>query len=360
MTEDKLIAVSTFCSWTSYGSMLQAYAMKRTLETLGFKSYILIDRVVATPEMKCRIPRTLNIKAVVQGILNHRLLQEINRQYQKSNQFLKDNIDIIYYNSYQEMELNYLNADFYLVGSDQVFNPDNLSPGLFFDCVQDKSKLVTYACSMGSTRVRPERENLLKKRLSGFEKISLREEDNISVLKKYNPSAIYSVHIDPTLLLSASQWREKEKAYPIKGDYILLYPLYWDDSFNLKMKKLKAKTGLKIVGVFSSGYNRVFCDEKHYDVGVDEFLWLVDHAKAVVTSSFHGAVFSMIFGKKTCIVKNPNMPSRLEELSKRFGFASCDIVDVMSMREGSDNVQQIIGEEQKRSMAYLREVLHVK
>lgn len=360
MKEEKLIAVSTFCSWTSYGSMLQAYAMKRTLETIGYKSYILIDRSVATPEMKCRIPRTFNIKALAQGFLNHQLLHDVSRQYQKSNDFLRNNIDIIYYNGYQEMALNYLKADYYLVGSDQVFNPDNLSPGLFFECVEDKSKLVTYACSMGTTNVRPEREALLTQRINSFKNISLREEDNVSVLKKYNPLAHYSVHVDPTLLLSASQWREKEKEYPVDGKYILLYPLYWDQSLNEKINKLKKKTGLKIVGVFSSGFNRIYCDEKHYDVGVDEFLWLVDHAEAVITSSFHGAVFSIILGKKVCIVKNPNMPSRLQALEKRFGITNCDIADVMSQTVNAHNVWQIIGEEQKNSLAYLREVLHVE
>jgi hypothetical protein len=71
--------------------------------------------------------------------------------------------------------------------------------------------------------------------------------------------------------------------------------LYWDKSLNKQIKKLKKDSGYKVIGVFTSGFNRVCCDIKLRDVGVDEFLWLVDNAEAVITSSFHGAVFSTIF-----------------------------------------------------------------
>ena len=360
MQAEKLVAVSTFCSWASYGSMLQAYALKQMLKQTGYDSYILIDRAVITPQMKHKIPRSLNPLALVRGFLNRRLLPALTQQYLKNNQFMRDNIDIIYYNSYQELALNYLPARYYLAGSDQVFNPGNPQPGFYFDYIPDKSKLLTYACSMGNTHVPPEREAVYAQRLCNFRRISVREADNIPVLKKYNPDATYQTNIDPTLLLTAEQWREKEKAYPIEEKYILLYPLYWDESLNKQIKRLKKETGLKVIGVFTSGFNRIACDEKLYDVGVDQFLWLVDHAEAVITSSFHGAVFSTIFEKNVCLVTDPVRPSRLDNLANMLAIEKCGITEVLSQNTDYAKAREVIAKEREKSMAYLEEILNGK
>lgn len=356
---DKSIGITTFCNWTSYGSMLQAYALKKTLEKIGCKSYILIDRIVQTPETKCRIKITKNVKAILNSFLAHRLESKITIQYKKSNKFIRDNIDIIYYNNYADLELNYWKADYYLAGSDQVFNPHNLGPGLFLDYVPDKQKLLTYACSMGSTKVDPQNADKFSRLVSNFTRISVREEDNIEVLTKYNPNAEYCVHIDPTFLLDAEEWRKKEKKYNVHGKYILLYPLFWDKKLNGELKKLKKKFGIKIIGVFS-GVNKVFCDEALYDVGVDEFLWLVDHAEAVITSSFHGAAFATVFEKKLCIVTNPDMPSRLDNLKKKLGLKDCNISNVLSENADYTFAKSVIREEQVRSIQYLEEVINGK
>ena len=249
MDTKKTVAVSTFCSWASYGSMLQAYALKQTLKNVGYNSYILIDRPVITPQMRCRIPRTMNPISLLRGCVNRYFLPMLSAQYLKNTGFIRDNIDIIYYNGYEELALNYFRADFYLAGSDQVFNPNNPLPGFYFDYIPEKDKLQTYACSMGTSHVPPEREAVFAKYLKNFTRISVREADSIPELKKYNPHAEYQTNIDPTFLLSAEEWRKKEKEYPIEGEYILLYPLYWDRSLNSQIKKLRKEFGVKVVCV---------------------------------------------------------------------------------------------------------------
>lgn len=360
MSLDKTVAVSTFCSWASYGSMLQAYALKKTLKKVGYSSYILIDRTVVTPKNKCKIPITPNPVALFRGCINRLLLSDLTKQYQKNTQFMRDNIDIIYYNGYDELALNYLKADYYLAGSDQVFNPNNPQPGFYFDYVQDKSKLLTYACSMGVSNVASDREEVFKKRINNFKRISVRETDSISVLKKFNPDAVYQTNIDPTFLLTADEWRKKEKKYEIDGEYILLFPLYWDRSLNAQIKQLKKKSGVKIVCVCPSGFSTVACDKRLYDVGVDEFLWLIDNAQAVITSSFHGAAFATIFEKKVCLVINPNMPSRLEHLSNMLDIPKCEIGEVLSQKRDYEIVKSLIEKEREKSMLYLEEILNGK
>lgn len=357
---NKRVGVSTFCSWTSYGSICQAYAMKQKLKSLGFSSYILNDRGYPSPESKCKVVFSKNIKTTIASIIGSFYKQAIVSQYQKSNAFIKNNVDTIYYNNYAEMALNYYTADYYLAGSDQVFNPNSLRRGLFLDFVEDKSKCITYACSMGTTKVTAKSEPLFSGLINNFSTISVREADNIPILKQYNPDAQYCVNIDPTFLLNADEWRTIEKPYPIAGKYILVYPLYWDKKLNQSLKKLHRQTGLPVVGVFSAGYNRVYCNKKIYDAGVTEFLWLVDHAEAVVTSSFHGLAFSTIFEKKVCVVTNPSMPSRIENLITLLGIEKVDIENLLQSTQDKDKIRGKILEQQQLSDAYLRSVLHVK
>jgi len=357
---DKTIGVSTFCSWTSYGSICQAYALKKKLKSLGFTSYILNDRGYPSPEAKCRIRLSKNIKLTVASILGNRYKRSIAEQYRKSNSFIKNHVDTIYYNGYADLALNYFAADYYISGSDQVFNPTTPRNGLFLDFVKDKSKCLTYACSMGTTKVNPNTEHEFSRLINNFSTISLREEDNIEVLKKYNPDAKYCVNIDPTFLLSRDEWRQIETPYNIKGKYILVYALYWDKRYNKDLKKLHKKTGLPIVGLFPSGYNKVYCNKKIYDAGVTEFLWLIDNAEAVVTSSFHGLAFSVIFEKKFCTVTNPAMPSRIDNAFKLLGLEKTDIDNLLESSPNYSDVKNKISQQQKSADTYLREILHVE
>jgi len=354
---NKTLGVTTFCNWTSYGSMLQAYSLRSELSKIGIDSYILYDRRISLPSDKYRIRFNLNLKEIASKILNFRVRKQITAQYEKSISFIKRNIKIIYYNSYDEMKLNYFKADYYLTGSDQVFNPNNPQPGLFLDFVPDRKKRLTYACSMGSTRVSSEKQTNFSKLLNNFDVISVREEDNIEALKAFNEKASYFCHIDPVFLTDAESWRKLETPYPLNEKYILVYPLFWAKKYNKYLRSIH-KMGYKIVGVFSSFNKDVYCNECLYDVGVQEFLWLIDHSEAVITSSFHGLALSLIFEKKISTVVNPSMPSRITHLINLLGVKSCNVVDVLNVEQDYKSINRRINEEKAKSINYLIGIFH--
>ena len=354
---NKIVGITTFCSWTSYGSILQAYSLKKAINRMGNDSYILIDRPITLPEAKCHVFYNRGPKQFVVSFLNSLKKKEIEQQYVKNNNFIKESIKIIYYNSYEELALNYLKADYYLAGSDQVFNPENPRPGLFLDYVDDKTKNLTYACSMGKTQINPNVKEKFSKYINNFNTISVREEDNIEVLRELNPGAQYLCHIDPTFLTDKEEWRTLEVPYHIEGRYILVYPLFWDKKNNKYLKMLHKK-GYKIVGIFGSLNHDVYCNEALYDVGVQEFLWLIDHAEAVVTSSFHGLAFSTIFEKKVSVVINPDMSSRLNHLINLLGIENCPVDQVVDFQQDYALINSKINRERERSIAYLKEIFH--
>ena len=352
----KKVAVSTYCVWTSYGSILQSYALKRALASLGADSYVFIDEPAADPYQLTGLNGRNGLKALItSGYLRFNRNKILSR-YNKTNEFLKNNLDIAEYSDYQDLLRSIPSADFYLSGSDQVFNPLKNSPAFFLDFVEDKTRCYTYACSMGETRVPPENEEVFSKLINHFRIISCREEDNIPLLQKYNPNAKYFNHIDPTFLLTPQEWERIMTPYEgAPKKYVLVFPIYWNLELNEKLRALHETTGIDIVTICSS-FNRVYTNKRLLDVSVTEFLWLINHAEGVVTSSFHGTALSLILNKKIAAVVNPNLPSRISCLLDKLDAKTLDIENLISGELNYDIVNHNIQKEKAKSMAYLEEI----
>ena len=133
--------------------------------------------------------------------------------------------------------------------------------------------------------------------------------------------------------------------------------LYWDESCKEKIKSVKKKTGLMVCAI-ADGLSRVYADKVLYDVGVEEFLWLVDHAEYVITSSFHGTAFATIFNKKFSAIINPNAPSRIANLLQKLKLP---LVDIENLPISSDFryevTNQLIEKEKEKSIEYLKRVI---
>ena len=353
---EKKVAVSTYCVWTSYGSILQSYALKRALASLGADSYVFIDEPAADPYQLTGLNGRNGLKTLItSGYLRFNRNKILSR-YKKTNEFLKNNLDIAEYSDYQDLLRNIPSADFYLSGSDQVFNPLKNSPALFLDFVKDKTRCYTYACSMGETRVPSENEEVFSRFINHFRIISCREEDNIPILQKYNPNAKYFDHIDPTFLLTPQEWERIMTPYEgAPKKYILVFPIYWDLELNKKLRILHETTGIDIVTICSS-FSRVYANKRLFDVSVTEFLWLINHAEGVVTSSFHGTALSLILKKKLAAVVNPNLPSRISCLLDKLNAKTLDIENLISSDLNYDIVNHNIQKEKAKSMAYLEEI----
>ena len=190
-----------------------------------------------------------------------------------------------------------------------------------------------------------------------LDRISVREAQCKEALQPLTEKEI-AVHIDPTFLLDTETWRQYEKQYPICGPYILVYMIYWDPACKAQIQELKRKTGLPVYAV-CSGLSRVYADKQLFDVGVEEFLWLVDHAEYVVTSSFHGAAMSTIFGKRFAAVLNPGSPSRIRNLLQTLGIPEVPIQE-LDGAEGFDYtaIRTRMAEERARGMQYLKEAIN--
>ena len=350
----KKVCVSTYCEWTSYGSVLQAIGLSKTLEQLGCESFIVRDEPPAT---NCRLPLfAKNPKQVVKNMLSRMFHNEKEKRYRKTIEFMKTNTKVLYYNDYDVLRNNVPQADAFLAGSDQIWHPNLCKPSFFLDFVPAGMPRFSYAASMGISTVPSEKEQRFAELVSGITAVSVRETEAAHILEQqFGIKA--SVHIDPTFLRSKEEWRTYEKEYIIGKPYILVYPIFWDKKLNRQLRLLHKRTGMEIVSI-STDFTRNFATKYLHDVDPGEFLYLIDHAEAVVTSSFHGVAFSIIFNKRLAAIVNPHSPARIENLLRTLSLEASDILDVLQFDMTQyASVNRIVCEEKDKSICYLKEIL---
>lgn len=354
------VSVSTFCVWNSHGSILQSMGLQKMLCKLNFDATVIKNELPPKKDIKEELKKLPTKRNIFKDILKALIYRKVCKGFEKTWDFINENIKIEYLGDNVDKINDFGDTDVFIAGSDQIWNPGWLNPFFFLDFVKDKTKKISYAASMGTLEIPDNKQDEFSQLIKNFDSISVREEDMVDVISQYTDKSI-SVNIDPTFLLSAEEWREYEKEYPIKKPYILVFPLYWDVKLNKKLKELSKKTGVKVVAI-CMGISKVFAHKKLYDVDPREFLWLIDNAEYVVTSSFHGTAFSTIFNKQFSAVVNPNAPSRIGCLAKTLNIPLVSIENLCDVKHKIQykDINKNILKEREKSINYLTRELNVE
>ena len=349
----KKVNIVTFCTWTSIGSILQAFGLKEALAKNDCGSTILLP----ADENLLSTTRVHSLKTLLSRIFQMMIHKKRQVVFRKRCDFISQNLDTVSYENDSQLTqlVQQYDTSCYLAGSDQIWHPDRCDKHFFLEFVRS-GKCISYAASMGKTEIPPENVDKFRQLMQRLDRISVREIQCRDVLQPLTEKNI-DVHIDPTFLMETDTWRQYEKPYPVREPYILVYMIYWDPSCKAQLQELKRRTGLPVYAV-CSGLSRVYADKKLFDVGVEEFLWLVDHAEYVVTSSFHGAAMSTIFGKKFATVVNPGSPSRIRNLLQTLGIPEVPIhkLDTTNLFD-YETIRTRIADERNKGMQYLEEAV---
>ena len=349
----KKINVITYCAWGSIGSILQSYALTKTLNDLGHENTLWLEEWNRIVFHK----KPASLKDCIRWIYKRFYRGKIDSAYRKRMDFISKHMKAKYFSDWDMFHKKALDhkKDIYLAGSDQIWNFELCRPLFFLNFVEN-SKKISYAANMGETRTVPENEDKIKEYISSFDKISVREQVCFDILTKMTDKEI-SVNIDPTFLVNVEDWRSIEQKYNVHSPYILLYMLYWNDAYKVKISELKKRTGLPVYAICSD-VSHVYADKRFFDVGVGEFLWLIDNAKYVITSSFHGVALSIIFRKQFTPVINPSSPSRIEHILKLLNVPCVDIDELDRTEDFNyDDIYTNIERERQRSIAYLKDAI---
>ena len=231
--------------------------------------------------------------------------------------------------------------DYVIAGSDQIWNRGLIRS---FEALRyyylefvAQDKRVNYAPSFGdfgmSSLKFPDRLEH-RKGLNGFKKLSCREEEGCDLIRELTGRDAQLV-LDPTFLLTAEQWRKiaRKPEYEVPAHYALEYSFLAPSMVQPCAEKLAG--GLPIVNAFD--YR---CGSQNYAMtGPREFLWLVDHADVVITSSFHGTAFSVIFGKRFVSLKAGSQFSRVKTILS--GISLTDRIFAITDDPDSSNIVNV-------------------
>lgn len=342
------VNIITFHKEYNYGAMLQAYALQEFITQLGYNvgvyDYVRQKNTVTS--------------------VKQRLITFLARLNKKDCQIRESNY-MNFSQSYLKLN-NDSTREAFVTGSDQVWNPcGDMDQHYFLTFISPTSKKISYAASLGVKEIPQEKKAEFKKLISDFDAISVREEQAKECVSELFEKKIH-VNVDPTLLHNRDFWTAIEVPVPdMSKKYILVYLMHLPKNINKVLCWLKKQTGYDIVIVDGQGAvqgvftNLVRHDRAVHRAGPREFVWLVDHAECVVTSSFHGTAFSLIFEKEFYAITNSSK-SRISNILSKCGLGSITEADDEFLRNNNidwKNVSTVLKEEREKAAKYLREVL---
>jgi len=283
----------------------------------------------------------------------------IRRRHRNFNSFTNNRLRLSQkYSSIEELKRNPPDADWYIAGSDQLWNVSTvLRKEFFLDFGGTNVKRASYAVSMGSYEVSDEYRLQINQILKHFDAISVREIQAKNYIESIlDTSVSINVNIDPVFLLSKEEWSDFATIKRIQQKYILCYPMSGHPLMQKVIDKLKELTGYTVVIVTTEIFTHIKGDTKIKDATPEEFVYLIENAEFVLTTSFHGIVFSTIFNKKFYSLVGGPAPTRITELLKLLDLENriikdLDDINIEEIDYKKANLQ--LQKEKKSALEYL-------
>lgn len=295
----------------NYGSMLQTYALHNYLFDNGYDNDIILYtkkndwrqfvRIfnIALLKMKMdTVVRDLKCKIFYKEI-SEGLKVRTEKFYEFKCKYFRFTRNYIGWDELKKVNAEY---DTFMIGSDQVWNPVNTGTGFYNLLFTNDDKFrISYASSFGVSMIPSSQLEITKKFLSRIQCLSTREVQGQKIIKELTGRDA-EVVCDPTLLIDSEYWvkLKGEKRF-IEEPYIFCYFLGNNPGQREFANRFKITTGYKLVALqhldeFVKS-DIAFADEKPFNVGPAEFVNLIANAEYVLTDSFHGSIFSMLFRK---------------------------------------------------------------
>lgn len=308
---DKKIGILTFHAADNYGAVLQAYALQCYLESKG-NHVEIIDFVTPQVEKANNIffvsKRGVLSKWIVKGLilLNYRKLKSRKNGF---DHFRRTYLHLSRrFTSVEDIKTNGngLGKHVYITGSDQVFNPLIKNAEIYYLGFETaKAIKVAYAPSFGIkdfSLVDEKIRNLIKE----FDYLSCREKDGAEFLATVCGRPV-PIMADPVFLVDAMWWKSILPEQKLRN-YVFVYDLNGGKSLIRLANKVKQATGLPVICLTARKYTkgRYDVDRLCYDLSPCEFLSYIRGADYVVTDSFHGLAFSLLF--KTKVISYVALP----------------------------------------------------
>ena len=366
------VAVITRHAISNYGSLLQTIATQKLIESLGHEceiiDYVRTDEEPQNWEKTALQQKTgwnnnpLKRAAYLalrepEGIKAGRKFAMMQEKYlHLTNR----------YSSITELENNSPAADIYMTGSDQVWGPvcnGSYDSAYFLSFIPENKRKVAFAASMGKMKLTDVAEKMFTEYLPKYHDMAVREDSAAEFLNSRGISC--TTVLDPTMMISGDAWRRfaKKSMRPTKEKYILVYQIHNGKELNEYAKEISKRMGLPLVRVSPTFHQIIRGGKFIFLPDVTEFLSLIDDASFMMTDSFHGTAFAIIFNTPFSEVLPDNGTSsrnvsilNLTGLNDRI-VTKPEQLKSLAVSMDFTNANEILGEKRVKSKEILKDML---
>lgn len=340
----------------NYGSFLQGFALKKTIEKLGNKcEFVDIEQGKIFPELR-RTPSFL-LQKVWERYGKWDLPKRLHYTRMFQQRFQNEFFETLGVNAHQLSHF-----DTVVIGSDEVFNfaqrvPWGYTPQLYGK-VSNADRVISYAASFGHTTMEDIEHYGVKKEiaeaLKSMQAISVRDDNSFAIIKELTGKDPLR-HVDPVLMFEYISYVK-----PInKENYIIIYTY---------PNRIKDRKEIEAIQAFARKYNKKLISIGFYFPWCDEtvipdpfeVLGYIQQADYVVTDTFHGSVMSLKFNRPFAAIVRSSNRQKMRSLLTQFKLENC-IVDNMEKLEEKlllssdyDFVNAELKKERIRSLDYLK------
>jgi hypothetical protein len=326
------IGILTFVWSRNYGAKLQAWALQSLISSLGYECEVINFK-------REHDSRYRFIMGLMRGGQFGRCVREILidflkwQKHSRLDAFTTQQMRLSTETCLSSDDLSRISGRYAAIvcGSDQVWNPDltraSQSCYLLDFPARKEMMRISYAASIGKNFINESLVEYFSRCLKKFDAISVREKSAVDLVMSLAEKDVTTV-LDPTLLLNQAQWSPLCADVDIAEPYLLVYSIGPEPQgiFSELIERVAQRRGLRIV---------TFHQRVHYqneirrfpNAGPREFLGLFSKAAFVVTNSFHGTAFSLIFKKPFFCIRLDNLNSRQRDLLNALDIGDRLIVD---------------------------------
>lgn len=305
------IGILTFHHSLNCGAALQAWALQSYLRKNGWNACIINYGKIGWPKRfyirldslrHCVGTVVNNVRTFLQTLFIESYRRMLYKRFMRDYMELNKPVDL--------QTINRIGFTHMIVGSDQVWHPilNEGDPIYFLDGIAPGVKRISYAPSFGTDSFEPPQEVKMTEWLKRFDALSVREPHGADIVKRLCTRCARVV-CDPTLLLVNSDYESLEaRPKGLPSRYVAVYTVCGHPWAERAAMVLGRALGVPVVHLPGGQFARWYFPNRRVRrvsaLGPSEWLWFVHHADLVITNSFHGTVFSLLYHRPFLVALN--------------------------------------------------------
>lgn len=341
----KKIAICTlFHHNFNYGGILQAYALEHFLLENGYDTEVIDyddantkNPIYPTLVSRCEQYSFQEILIKVWEMLSEKINRSFHKKIAKRKilfkEFVRNHIthsQLVNDSMLMELVRKY---SVFIVGSDQVWNPNALRKLYLQDFKHScNSTVISYAASISRNFLSEKEKGCMIPAISAFDALSVREKSAKQLLLDYGIKKDIKVVCDPVMLLTTTDWDKVASPRQIEKPYVLMYAFsrcpFLEEVIAYYKEKNVDCYYIPYAKLQPNSFDEHIPMNQLMDIGPSQFVSLIKYAEAVITDSFHGIVFSIIYKRPIYVYERDRIEGKTSKNSRVY-----DVLSTFGMNE---------------------------